>query len=106
VARAPIPPEKLNWVETNGLPSLRVPITCADHTAPGPSASTRSGTTWCNALSIGIGTYMPTTCRAATGAGYLQLTMLPSGAVTLIGARLPALLGRPGLRQLRTANVE
>jgi hypothetical protein len=48
---------------------------------------------------------MPTTWRAFTGAGYLQLTMQPSGAVILIGARLPKLFGSSGLRQERIANV-
>src|SRR5688572_17770405 len=101
-----MPPEKLNWEEVYCLPSVVRPITCADQTAPGDSASTRSGTTLCSAVRIGIGTYMPTTWRAATGAGYSQFTMLRRGAVTLIGARLPALFGRSGVRQERTANVE
>ena len=42
---------------------------------------------------------MPTTWRALTGAGYWQLRIEPSGAWTLIGARLPVLLGSSGLRQ-------
>jgi hypothetical protein len=57
-------------------------------------------------LRIGIGTYIPTTWRALTGAGYWQLRIEPSGAWTLMGARLPVLLGRSGLRQERIAKVE
>ena len=51
------------------------------------------------------GAYMPTTCRALTGTGYSALTMQSAGSLILIGARLPALLGRSGLSTLRTAKV-
>ena len=75
------------------------------HTAPEPSAMACSGFTWASAFSSALGRNMPTTCRAVPGCGSTALTMLPSGASTLIGARLPWLFGISGLSTLRTANV-
>ena len=48
---------------------------------------------------------MPTTWRAVPGIGETALTMLPTGATTLIGARLPWLFGSSGFSTDRTVNV-
>ena len=89
----------------NGRPSSWLPLTCIVQTAPEPSAMAWSGFTWARALSRALGRNIPTTWRAVPGWGDTALTMLPSGASTLMGARLPWLLGISGLSTLRTANV-
>ncbi len=48
---------------------------------------------------------MPTTWRAVQGWGDTALTIDPSGASSLIGARLPKLFGSSGLSTERTVNV-
>ena len=45
----------------------------------------------------------PTCMRAATAAGNLQLTMLPSGAVMRTGRMDPSLMGISGSKALLTA---
>ena len=89
----------------NGRPSGWLPLICIVHTAPDPSAIAASGRIWASALSSALGRNMPTTWRAVHGCGDTALTMLPSGASTLIGARLPWLFGRSGLSTERTVNV-
>ena len=73
--------------------------------APDPSANILSGITFESAFKIGNGTYIPTTCLALTGTGYFALTIQLPGALTVMGARLPALFGRSGLTTLLTAKV-
>jgi hypothetical protein len=73
----------------NGLPSSYEPFTCIVHTAPDPSAIACSGAIWASALSSALGRNIPTTWRAVPGCGRTALTIEPSGASTLIGARLP-----------------
>ena len=75
------------------------------HTAPDPSAIADSGAIWASAFSSAFGRNMPTTWRAVPGWGRTALTIDPTGASTLIGARLPWLFGMSGLSTLRTANV-
>ena len=104
-ARAPTPPAYVNIAVMNGLPSSSVPLTCIVHTAPEPSAIACSGSTWASAFSSALGRNIPTTWRAVPGWGDTALTIEPSGASTLIGARLPWLLGMSGLSTLRTVNV-
>ena len=48
---------------------------------------------------------MPTTWRAVHGCGETALTIVPAGAITLIGSRLPWLLGISGLSTERTVKV-
>ena len=88
-----------------GLPSSWWPLTCMVHTAPAPSAITASGFTWARALSRALGRNIPTTWRAVPGWGHTALRTDPSGAFTLIGARLPWLLGISGLSTDRTVKV-
>ena len=104
-ARAPTPPAYVNIAVMNGRPSSSWPLTCMVHTAPEPSAMAWSGLTWASALRSALGRNIPTTWRAVPGWGETALTMLPSGASTLMGARLPWLFGISGLSTLRTAKV-
>ena len=66
------------------------------HSAPAPSAGTRSGRSWSSAPNTTSGTMWPMTWRSATGAGGRAFTIVPSGAVTVKGASDPALLGTSG----------
>jgi hypothetical protein len=79
----------VNIAVMNGLPSGWLPLTCIVQTAPEPSAIDWSGLIWASALSSAFGRNMPTTWRAVPGIGETALTIEPTGASTLIGARLP-----------------
>lgn len=66
------------------------------HKHPSPSAGTKPGTIWLNALTTTSGTKCPTIWCNATGEGWTAFTVVPSGAVTSTGARDAALLGVSG----------
>ncbi len=104
-ARAPTPPAYVNIAVMNGLPSGWLPLTCIVHTAPEPSAIDCSGFSWASALRRALGRNIPTTWRAVHGCGDTAWTIEPTGATTLIGARLPWLFGSSGLSTERTVNV-
>ena len=61
-----------------------------------PSAIKRSGIAPASAPKIKPGKKCPIKCRAATGAGCNALRMLPGGAVTVTGRKLPSLCGTSG----------
>ena len=106
LVRAPTPPAYVNIAVMNGLPSSWLPFTCIVHTAPEPSAMAWSGLTWASAFRSALGRNIPTTWRAVPGCGSTALTMLPSGASTLIGARLPWLFGITHCEEIPTSEEE
>jgi hypothetical protein len=61
-----------------------------------PGAIKRPGIAPDNAAKIALGMKWPITWRLATGAGSSALRMLPGGALTCTGLKLPSLCGTSG----------
>jgi hypothetical protein len=61
-----------------------------------PGAINRPGNALDSAAKITLGIKWPITCRLATGAGSSALRMLPGGALTCTGRKLPSLCGTSG----------
>jgi hypothetical protein len=61
-----------------------------------PGAIKRPGNAPDNAAKIALGMKWPITWRLATGAGSNALRMLPGGALTCTGLKLPSLCGTSG----------
>ena len=72
---------------------------------PGPLGHGVVGFELGQGLEQGVGQEHADDVARRSGWGVTALTIEPSGATTLIGARLPWLLGMSGLRTERTVNV-
>ena len=94
-SRAPIPPD-WNSVRLKASSPSSSPRQTVIHSESELSASARSSDAWPSAPSTSPGRKCPTRWRAATGAGWVQLRIEPSGAVTRTGANEPALCGTSG----------
>src|SRR5215467_6745940 len=114
--RAPAPPQWKITVLNFGSVLASVPASTSSTSEPppkicgfqsdeAPSAGTPPAITWCRQPNTTSGSICPTVWRAATGHGRLTLSTQPSGALTVIGASEPALLGTSGATRHFTPNA-
>src|SRR5215471_8357845 len=104
VGRAPAPPQWKMTVLNSGSALASVPSSTSSTSEPPPKIC---GFQSEEAPSAGTppGNICPTVWRAATGHGRFTLSTQPSGALTLIGAREPALFGTSGATRHLTPNA-
>ena len=93
-----------------GVPSVAVSLTpwpprsWGIHSAEAPSAGAPFASAWCRQPNTTSGSMCPITCRIATAQGRGAFRIDPSGALTVIGASEPALLGTAGATRHLTPN--
>ena len=92
VGRAPVPP---TW-NTVRLNAGSWPRHTLSQMGSALGAMSLPGSALASAVNTAVGTKWPTVCRAATGAGSLAFRMLPAGALTCTGRKLPSLCGTSG----------
>ena len=92
-------------MSTNRCPCWLMPWTTGVHAGAAQSARTRSGTAAARARNIAHWMYMETRSRPPSGAGWVALRMLPSGALTRSGCRVPPLIGESGAQMQISGNT-
>ena len=88
-----------------GVPSSRRPEKPRHQSGEPTPATTRSGSASASAERTSAGRKCPVSARAPPAAGWRELRMEPSGAVTASGAKLPSLFGTAGQSAAFTAKA-